>query len=727
MPAPESRDDRYPPEAFFNRELSWIDFNARVLEEARDPSNPLLERVRFLAITATNLDEFFEVRIAGLVQAVADGVEQAGPDGMSSLEQLRRCRKRAEEFVADQYRCWKKELRPALAEAGVLVGADDALWERHGDELAQYLDERLLPVLTPLSVDPAVPFPRIDNKVLNVAGLVRRPGDATAKLAVVTIPRVLPRLVPVRGASAPTFVFIGELVRRFFGRIFDGHEILSTTEFRVTRNSNLYVNEEEAQNLLEAISEELRERRKGDAVRLEIDEDAPKDLEAMIAQALDLDEDQVTRVDGPVNLNRLAGLYSLVARPDLKFPPFIPAEPAWVAEGETLFARLRAQDLLLHHPFDSFNPIVSLVQAAATDPKVLAIKMTLYRAGNDSPVVGALMAAAREGKQVTAVVELKARFDEAANIQWARMLQEAGVQVVYGIVGLKTHCKLCLLVREEGDKLRRYAHIGTGNYNPATAKAYTDFSLLTARPDVASDVERTFHLLTTHARDAKWKKLLVAPDAMLAPLLKLIEKEAAEAAAGRPARIVAKTNALVDPDVIRALYDASRAGVEIDLLVRGVCCLKPGVPGLSERIRVRSMVGRFLEHSRAYYFHAGGEGRIYIGSADLMPRNLKGRVETLTPIDDPTLARQIRDEILAVYLEPRSRVRLLSADGAYAQAPRETWVDDRDPHHVFMQRTMKQLASKQKVVERRKRTKSARPTAKKRGAAAQGGGVGRGT
>ena len=706
MSAPEPQLLRYPSEAFTNRELSWIDFNLRVLEEARDASNPLLERLKFLAITASNLDEFVEVRIAGLVQSVADGVDQTGPDGLTSQLALQRCLSKSRDFVREQYRTWNDVVRPALAQAGVHVGGTDEIWAKHGEELKTYLDERLLPVLTPLTIDPAVPFPRIENKVLCIAGLIRRPGDVRTKLAVVTIPRVLPRLIPVKGAEQPTFVFLGELVRRYFDRVFDGHETLSTTEFRVTRNSNLYVNEEEAQNLLEAISEELRERRKGDAVRLELDEDAPKDLEAMLAQALDVSEDLVFRVDGPVNLNRLMTIYPLIPRPDLKYPPFSPVEPAWIGDLPRFFERLRTQDLLLHHPFDSFNPVVTFVQTAANDPKVLAIRITLYRAGTDSPVIGALMAAARAGKQVTAVVELKARFDEATNIQWARMLEDAGVQVVYGIVGLKTHCKLALIVREEGDRLRRYAHIGTGNYNPVTAKMYTDLSLLTARADITADVEKTFHLLTAHARMTRTKKLLLAPDAMLPALVDLIAREAREAKAGKPARIIAKTNALVDRDIIQALYDASQAGVEIDLVVRGVCCLRAGVPGLSERIRVRSVVGRFLEHSRIYLFHAGGEERIYFGSADLMPRNLRGRVEVLAPIEDPAVVRQVRDEILAIYLENRPKIRTMQPDGSYVALPRETWKDDRDPHQLFMQGVQKQIASKQKVIERPRRQKA---------------------
>jgi polyphosphate kinase len=699
---------RYGPESFTNRELSWLDFDGRVLEEAHDPANPLLERVKFLAITASNLDEFFEVRVAGVLQTAAEDVDLVGPDGISSRDLLTRICKRSREFVAEQYCVWNEELKPALTAAGLIVGASDAIWAAHGDDLWKYAEERLRPVLTPLAIDRAHPFPRVENKLLCIAGLIRRPGETTSRLAVVTIPRVLPRLVPIKGSDPPAFVFLGELVRHFFDRLFPGYEVSGVSEFRVTRNSNLYVNEETADNLLEAISDELRQRRRGDAVRLELADTAPKELESMLVSALDLNEELVFRVKGPVNLHRLMSFYVGTSRPDLKFTPFQPVEPAWAAEGSQFFDRLREQDLLLHHPFDSFNPVASFVQAGAVDPKVLAIKVTLYRTGNDSPVVNALIAAARAGKQVTAVVELKARFDEAMNIQWARSLEEAGVQVVYGLVGLKTHCKVCLLVRDEGDRLRRYAHLATGNYNPATAKVYTDLSLLTAREDVTADVAEVFNLLTTQSRPQHLNKLTVSPDGMLASILKWIEFEAKEARAGRPARIIIKANALVDRDVIEALYDAARAGVRIDAVVRGICCLRPEVAGLSENIHVRSVVGRYLEHSRIYWFHAGGDNRLVVGSADMMPRNLRGRVEVLFPIEDKELARTVREEILGVYLEDRPKARVLGADGVYRRIPAAQWVDDRDPHTVFLQRVQNQVAQHQRVVER-ERPKSPLP------------------
>jgi polyphosphate kinase len=687
-------------EAFTNRELSWLDFDSRVLEEARDPANPLLERVKFLAITASNLDEFFEVRVAAVLQAAAEDVDLVGPDGIPSRQLLSRICKRSREFVAEQYCVWNDELRPALTAAGLVVGANQALWAAHSEELWKYVDERLRPVLTPLAIDPAHPFPRVENKLLCIAGLIRRPGDATTRLAVVTIPRVLPRIVPIKGSDPPAFVFLGELVSHFFGRLFPGYDVSAVAEFRVTRNSNLYVNEETADNLLEAISDELRQRRRGDAVRLELADTAPKELESMLVSALDLNEELVFRVKGPVNLHRLMSLYGTMSKAELKYTPFQPVEPAWASEGVQFFDRLRDQDLLLHHPFDSFNPVAAFVQAGSVDPKVLAIKVTLYRTGNDSPVVSALISAARAGKQVTAVVELKARFDEAMNIQWARSLEEAGVQVVYGLVGLKTHCKVCLLVRDEGDRLRRYAHMATGNYNPVTAKVYTDLSLLTAREDVTADVAEVFNLLTTQSRPQHLNKLTVSPDGMLASILKWIELEAKEARAGRPARMILKANALVDRDVIEALYEAGRAGVRIDLIVRGICCLRPGVPGLSENIHVRSIVGRYLEHSRIYWFHAAGESRLVVGSADLMPRNLRGRVEVLFPIEDKELARTVREEILAVYLEDRPKVRIMGPDGVYRRIPPTQWVDERDPHTVFLQRVQKQIAQHQRVVER---------------------------
>ncbi len=705
---------RYPADSYVNRELSWLDFNHRVLDEARDTTNPLLERLKFLAISANNLDEFFEIRVSGVHQAVMADVEAPGPDGLSSSDQLHRICEKATEFYATQYRVWNDEIRPELAQAGLFLGATPEILREHYAELEAYLDERLMPVLTPIVVDPAHPFPRVENKSLCIGALLRRPGIKQLRLGVVTVPRVLPRLVAVRGATQPTYVFVGELVRHFISRVFPGCEIIATAEFRVTRNSNLYVDEEGAQNLLEAISEELRERKKGDAARLEIGDDATTELEAMLADAVELTRDLVFRVPGPVNLHRLMTAYGLVSRPDLKFPAFQPAEPTWAEGGRSYLERLGSRDILLHHPFDSFNPVSGFLFAAANDPRVLAIKATLYRTGDDSPVVNALLHAARAGKQVTAVVELKARFDEATNIQWARTMEDAGIQVVYGLVGLKTHCKLALVVRDEGDRLQRYAHLGTGNYNPATARIYTDLSLLTSDEGITTDVANVFNLLTSFSRPASYAQLVVAPDNMLTALLRSITIETNEAKAGRPAHIIAKTNGLVDHDIIDALYDASKAGVKIDLIVRGICGLRAGVSGLSERIRVVSMVGRFLEHSRIYYFHNAGTPQVLVGSADLMPRNLRGRIEVLFPILDPMLAKHVRDEILGVYLENRPRIRTLDSDGVYRSIPKEQWTDGRDPHAIFMARAAQQPEGTAPVPPPQPKARKPRSTAGRR-------------
>lgn len=681
---------RYPSDAYVNRELSWIDFNRRVLDEARDPSNPLLERLKFLAISANNLDEFFEIRVSGLHQAVLGDVEDPGPDALTSNEQLRGVCDKARAFYADQYELWNGTLRPELAAAGLHIGAVPDLFREHESELVAYLEDRLLPVLTPIVIDPAHPFPRIENKALCVGALLKRPGIKGARLGVVTVPRVLPRLVAVKGAAATTYVFVGELVKHFIARVFPGCDVVATAEFRITRNSDLYIDEDGAQNLLDAVNEALRERKKGDPVRLEIGDDAAQQLESMLMEAADLTPDLVFRVPGPVNLNRLMTAYGLVNRPDLKFPTFVPAEPGWSKNGKFSFERLASRDVLLHHPFDSFNTISAFLAAAAADPQVHAIKITLYRTGDDSPIVDALKKAARAGKQVTAIVELKARFDEATNIQWVRELEDAGAQVAYGVVGLKTHCKLALVVRDEGDRFVRYAHLGTGNYNPTTARIYTDVSLLTADESLTLDVANVFNMLTSFSRPESWNHLLVAPDCMLTPLLRLIEAETKEARAGRPARIIAKTNGLVDRDIIDALYDASRAGVDIDLIVRGICSLRAEVPGLSDRIRVRSMVGRFLEHSRIYWFLRSGTPGVWVGSADLMTRNMRGRVEVLFPILDPLLARHIRSDILGVYLDDRPKIRELGADGIYRALPSDAWTDGRDPHAIFMTRAAQQ-------------------------------------
>ncbi len=652
---------------YTNRELSWIGFNERVLQEARDPSSPLLERVKFLAIVANNLDEFFEIRVSGLLQQMEAGVLETGPDGMLPDEQFMVTSREAHRLVDEQYACWNEELLPALRAADVHIRSLDSLNAPERMFIRKYCQQELHPVLTPITVNPAHPFPRIVNKALCLAVLLKNKENETF-FGVVTVPRLLPRFIRLpreEDGRRVDFVFLADLVRAHIPELYRGYQILGTATFRITRNSDLYLDEEEADDLLLAIEDELKRRRKGDTVRLEMDADAPHQIERRLRAIYNLREEQVYRVNGPVNLNRLMMLYGATPRPDLKHTPYQPLEYPFSEEYEQLFAEIRQRDILLHHPYDSFQPVVQFVISAAEDPNVLAIKQTLYRTSEDSSIMKALIKAAEAGKEVTVVVELKARFDEASNIRWARQLQDAGVCVVYGVVGLKTHCKLSLLVRRESDGLRRYAHIGTGNYNASTARLYTDLSLLTARPDITSDVAEVFNLLTTQSTHPQVEKLLVAPFTMLDQILKKIDREIRHARAGNPARIVCKMNSLQDQKVIRALYKASQNGVEIDLIVRGICCLRPGIPGVSDRIRVHSIVGRYLEHSRIFWFANGGTPQIYIGSADWMPRNLRRRIEIFCPVEDPELIQKIQSQILSACLADNIKARELLPDGTH--------------------------------------------------------------
>ena len=652
---------------YFNRELSWLCFNQRVLQEARTPQNPLLERVKFLGIVANNLDEFFEVRVAGLLQQVEAGISEYGPDGLLPEEQIAAIAREAHRMVDEQYACWNRELLPALRDADVHIRTTDTLSKREKAFLDDYCHAELYPVLTPLTINPAHPLPRLINKALCIALLLKNREGETL-LGVVQVPRLLPRLIRLpREEDSPRidFVFLADIVQAHIPELFRGYQILDSAAFRITRNSDLYLDEEAADDLLLAIQDELQNRRKGDTVRLEIEANANPALVKRLQSTYNLKNNQIYQVNGPVNLNRLMGLYNATPRPDLKYPPYHPPDHTY-DEIETLFNQMKQKDILLHHPYDAFTPVVQFVNSAATDPDVLAIKQTLYRTSEDSPVIDALICAAEAGKEVTVVVELKARFDEESNIRWARRLQDAGVCVVYGVVGLKTHCKLSLLVRRETNNgLRRYAHIGTGNYNPATARLYTDLGLFTAREDITKDVAEVFNLLTTQSAHPQVGKFLIAPYTMHDAILKKINREIAHACKGRPARIVAKMNALQDPKVIRALYRASQNNVQIDLIVRGICCLRPGVPGISDNIRVRSIIGRFLEHSRVYYFENNGHPAVYIGSADWMPRNLRRRVETLCPIEDPDLIARVKSELLSPCFADNVKSHDLLPDSTY--------------------------------------------------------------
>jgi len=674
IPPGESVSERPARAAYFNRELSWLAFNRRVLEQAQNEGNPLLERVKFLAIFSSNLDEFFEIRVAGLIQQVDSGVTEPSIDGLGPREQLRRIHSVVASLLADQQRCWHGQLMPALAEAGIHFKTADQLNRSELNWVRTYFREQVYPVLTPLAVDQAHPFPQLGNKSLNVVVSLDHPDapEVAGFMAILPVPRILPRLVNIEpaGQGSRRYIFLSEIIKLCASELFPGYRIQGAQAFRVTRNSDLYIDEEEVENLLKKIEEELRNLRRGAAVRLEIEEGVDDRIFTALCEHLDLSQEYVFRLPGPLNLMRLMSLYDLIDRPDLKYPAFIPVHPAALLPPERIFAAIREQDILLHHPYDSFVPVIDFVDQAARDPEVFAIKQTLYRTSGDSPIVRALIEASRNGKQVTALVELKARFDEANNIQWARQLEEAGVHVVYGVVGLKIHCKCSLVVRREGNGLRHYAHLGTGNYNQRTARAYTDLSFFTCKDHITREVASLFNSLTGFSRSPKFEHLLVAPYNLHSRIQELIGREAEHARAGRPARILVKMNNLVDGETIDNLYAASQAGVRIDLMVRGTCCLVPGMAGLSENIRVRSTVGRYLEHARYFYFeNHGGESLVLAGSADWMQRNFFRRVELLFPIEAPDLRQRVLAELFPMEFQDNENARELHVNGAYLPLP----------------------------------------------------------
>lgn len=657
---------------YFSRDESWLDFNWRVLKEAQKDSNPLLERVKFLAITASNLDEFFEVRVAGILQRIEDGDHEPGPDLMTPQQTLDSLVAKTHAFVGDQYACWNQHLLPGLANVGIRVLRWIELEEKQRQYALRFYRNEVDPLLTPITIDPAHPFPRVLNKALCLALLLdrRRKSASRPVLGVVTVPRALPRLVSLPSIDGHLdYIFLHDLIEAQAAALYRGYRFLSRAAFRVTRNSNLYLQEEEARSLLESVRAELHNRRKGDAVRLEIARDATPEIVEELRANFELENFQIFPTDGPVNLARIMNLYTKTRRPELKYRPFVARQPRLHAESVNLFDEIRRHDILLHHPYDSYKSVVEFIRAAAEDPAVLSIKQTLYRTSANSPIFQALREAAQT-KEVTVVVELMARFDEASNIRWARDLEDAGVQVFYGIVGLKTHCKLALLVRRnpEDGIMRQYAHLGTGNYNAETAGFYTDISLLTANKKITSAVHNVFNYLTAHTQAKDYRPLLVSPLNLAEDFRKMIDREAQHSAKGRPARVIAKMNSLLDQGIIDALYAASQAGVQIDLIVRGICALRPGVKGLSENISVRSIVGRFLEHSRIFYFQNDGEEEVYCGSADWMPRNLFERCEVVFPVLDPHLRQRIRYEILAAYLADTAQSSFLLPSGRYIPA-----------------------------------------------------------
>jgi polyphosphate kinase len=662
---------------YFNRELSWLQFNRRVLEEAQDPQVPLLERLKFLAIFSSNLDEFFMVRVGGIQQKVQAGIPfGSGADRMPPRVQMERISETAHQLVADQYRALADDVLPALEREGITFRGLKDLTDADRRYLREMFRSEVFPVLTPLAIDPGHPFPHLLNKSINLCVLLQRPHDGEKLFAVVQVPAVLPRFVQLPGEKTYVFVPLETVIRIHLPELFGGMELLHAAVFRVTRNSDYEIDDDEVEDLLKTIEEEVRKRRRGAAARLEIEADASAEIEQFLMTAFDLDLLDVYRIPGLLDLTGLFQIHGLAGFPNLRDPPFVPQQVPELAQASNIWSAIRARDILIHHPYESFGHVVDFIEAAANDEKVLAIKQTLYRTSSDSPVVRALSRAADNGKQVTAVIELKARLDEERNIVWARELEKAGVHVVFGFIGLKTHCKVSLVVRREEDGIRRYVHLSTGNYNPQTARIYTDLGFFTTRLEFCEDVSALFNYLTGYSELPQWRKLIVAPSRMQAFMIEHIEAEARFQAAGKEGRIIAKINGLLEPAVVQALYRASQAGVRIDLICRGICSLRPGLPGVSENIRVISIVDRFLEHSRIFYFGNGGDSLVYIGSADWMDRNLSRRVEVVWPIEQADLKQRLIREVLATSMADNTKARELMPDGSYrrvaalADAPR---------------------------------------------------------
>ena len=658
------------PELYINRELSLLAFNRRVLELAQDESLPLLERLRFLCISTTNLDEFFEIRVSGLKERIALGVSASAADGLGPREELSQISVEAHQLVEDQYRVLNETLIPELAQEGIHFVRRTHWNEAQAEWVKSYFTRDLLPVLSPLGLDPAHPFPRVLNKSLNF--IVTLEGkDAFGRdsgLAIVQAPRSLPRLIRMPaeiGKGDYSFVFLSSILHAHVGELFPGMKVTGCYQFRVTRNSDLFVDEEEVDDLLRALEGELPQRNYGAGVRLEVADNCSKHAADYLLKEFRLQPEDLFQVNGPVNLNRLLAVHSLVERPDLKYAPFTPSLPEGFHPGTNLLEAISQDDILLHHPYQSFTPVIEFIRQASQDPEVLAIKQTLYRTGSESQLVESLIEAARAGKEVTVVVELRARFDEEANIQLASRLQDAGAHIVYGVVGFKTHAKLSMVVRRERGRIKRYAHLGTGNYHAGTARGYTDYGLFTCDKQICEDVHKIFQQLTGLGKAIRLKKLLQSPFTLHQGVMQKIEREIEIAKQGKPARIMARMNSLIEPQVIRALYRASQAGVKIDLIVRGICCLRPGVPGVSENIHVRSVMGRFLEHPRVFYFENDGNPEVYCSSADWMPRNFFRRVETAFPVEEPSLRQRVVEESLETYLCDNTQAWVLQADGSY--------------------------------------------------------------
>jgi polyphosphate kinase len=667
--ATPSLDD---PSLYLNRELSWLEFNRRVLEEAQDAQVPLLERLKFLAIFSSNLDEFFMVRVGGLQQKVQAHIAQgSGADRMPPAEQLSRISQVVRQMVEQQYHTLIVEVLPALEKEGIVLRGVKELTEPERKHTRELFSREIFPVLTPLAIDPGHPFPRLLNKSLNLAVLLQRPGQMEKLFAVVQVPAVLPRFWPLPSEKGFVFTALETIIRLHLPELFPGMNLDSATVFRVTRNSDIEIDDDEVEDLLKTIEEEVRKRRIGAAVRLEIEADSPVEVVQLLQDRLDLEPLDVYQVPGFLDPTGLFQIYGLPGYPQLRDPHFVPQPVPEFVQASNPWVAIKAQDILIHHPYESFAHVVDFIEAAADDERVLAIKQTLYRTSSDSPVVRALQRAADNGKQVTALIELKARLDEERNIVWARELEKSGVHVVFGFVGLKTHCKVALVVRREDDGIRRYVHLATGNYNPQTARIYTDFGYFTCNPDFCEDVSALFNYLTGYCELPQWRKLVVAPSRMQAFMIEKIGQEIVHQKAGRSGRLIAKINGLLEPAIVQALYRASQAGVRIDIVCRGICSLRPGIPGVSDNIRVISIVDRFLEHSRIFYFGNGGDPQVYIGSADWMDRNLSRRVEVVFPIEVPALKQRMIREILATSLADNVKARQLLSDGSYRRVTPE--------------------------------------------------------
>ena len=652
---------------YINRELSWLEFNQRVLEEARDQRHPLLERVKFLSIVSSNLDEFFMIRVAVIKEQVVADVMEYSPDGRTPLQQLKAIHERVSRMLTEMSSCFWEDLHPKLRAAGIHLLRQEELSEEDHKKLSDLFAREIFPVLTPLAFDPGHPFPYISNLSLSLAVVVASP-NGEERFARVKVPAVLPRLVEIPNGDpqqhAFRYVWLDDLIAQNLGMLFPGMTVKESYVFRLTRNADIEIQEDEAADLIRSVEESIRLRRFGSVVRVGVQNTMPPRIRSILVENLEVTQDDVYQIAPPLGLGHLMALLK-VPRPDLKDPPHYPPSPVSEDDGEDIFSMIRRGDIVLHHPYDSFMPVVQFIRAAVSDPNVLAIKQTLYRIGKESPLIPLFIEAAENGKQVAVLVELKARFDEENNIGWAKQLERAGVHVVYGLVGLKTHAKLALVVRKEQDGLHRYVHLGTGNYNPVTARIYTDLSYFTCREDITEDASEVFNYLTGYSKREGFKKLAAAPVNLRESITRMLEREINHARQGKPARVILKMNSLTDVKIMEKLYEASKAGVKVDLIVRGICCSRPGVKGVSENIRVISIVGRFLEHSRVFYFANNGKPELYLSSADLMARNLDRRVELMFPIEDPAIAESVRNQVLETALRDNQHARLLHADGSY--------------------------------------------------------------